>query len=691
MSNPFTGGFDVCFEITEDALSRFAAATLGGQEIVAALMLGSQSLGGAHLLIQEASLIIDPDRSPGAVIGVGFRDSSLTVAGRGVIGPLSGAITVTAPFTLSPIMDVPDSGVSDVQMPQLDMSLPDGGADPVTVQVTPDPATRSLLDAALAPFGLDFAAVEPEVGASIRAELADRYGTVPLSGLAFPVTRGGDGSLPLSLDPNAPAEPPRFARLALATLPPTEESRRPGVLCVLAGVLAVPAEPAAPVRKRIAATDSSQRASLTLTPEAFRRHIFCPLVNMLLSGQLGVPPPCAGTRQGFLTVLRDEFRHGYLRVAAAGEQHDTGYALSVTLAATMQLDVERNVLVPRVRIGRPEIDLDIDWWVYVLAAVLLGPITLLVQHLIDQVVEAFETFGQRFLTAALHSVSVTFQDALNRLFGDLTQGVQLRDAAITPQGLFLQLWLPTPPPHRLNPRLGLRLTEDRRDLGTVATGTAKDVTCTHDSYRYTDRREWKIATLTPEPAELGDQVSYAWFANGLPIAPGTGEAFYEATTFDGSRLTRPARVQLILATGGAVLTINHSPPEGNFSVLVRCVATSAAGTQAEAGAQVFFRADQRVWDQQYNQDVRACLQAGLKQLGPGPIMWPPPGDPDPGALRGRVRDRLGPLIQTGDLDMISWQVAAAAALLRGAGQRGRWLERVQAEAGTASRRVSRGR
>lgn len=75
---------------------------------------------------------------------------------------------------------------------------------------------------------------------------------------------------------------------------------------------------------------------------------------------------------------------------------------------------------------------------------------------------------------------------------------------------------------------------------------------------------------------------------------------------------RPARVQLILEPGGAELTINHSPPEGNFNVLIRCVATSAGGTRAEAGAQVFFRADQRIWDDQYAQDVRACLQAGLK-------------------------------------------------------------------------------
>jgi hypothetical protein len=637
MSNPYTGGFDVCFEITEEALSRFAAATLGGQEVVAALMLGSQALGAAHLLIQEASLTIDPDRSPGAVVGVRFRDSSLTVPGSGLIGPLSGAITAAAPFTLSPITDDADTGESDVQMLQLDMSHPDGGAaDPVAVQVTPDPAARALLDAALAPFGLDFAAVEPEVAASIRTELADRYGTFTLTGLAFPVTRDGDGSLPLSLDPNAPAEPPRFARLGLATLPPAEESRRPGVLCVLAGVLAAPAEPAAPERKRIAATDPSQRASLTLTPEAFRRHIFCPLVTMLPTGQLGVPPPCAAVRQGFLTVLRDEFHRGYIRIAAAGEQHDTGYALSVTLAATMQLDVERNVLVPRVRIGRPEIDLDIDWWVYVLAAIALGPITLLAQHLVDQIVDAFETVGQRLLTAALHSVTTTFQDALNRLLGDVTQGdVQLRDAAITRQGLFLQLWLPTPAPHRLNPRLGLRLTEDRRDLGTVGTGTAKDVTCTHNSYSYTDRREWKIATLTPQPAELGDLVSYAWFANGLPIAPGTGEAFYDATTYDGSRLARPARVQLILAAGGGELTINHSPPQGNFSVLIRCVATSAAGTRAEAGAQVFFRADQRIWDEQYTEDVRACLAAGSRSSIAAPSCGHPP------ATRTRPRCATG--------------------------------------------------
>ena len=604
--------------------------------------------------------------------------------GRGVIGPLSGTITVAAPFTLSPITQDPDTGERDVQMLQLDLAVPDGGAaDPVTVHVLPDPATRTLLDATLAPSGLEFAAVEAEVTASIRAELADRYGTITVTGLAFPVTRGGDGSLPLSLDPGAPAEPPRFARLALATLPPAEEARRPGVLCVLAGVTAVPAEPAAAEHKRIAATDASQRASLTLTPEAFHRHVFCPLVNQLLSGQLGVPPPCAATRQGFLTVLRDEFQHGYIRVAAAGEQHDTGYALSVTLAATMQLDVEQNQLVPRVRIGRPQIDLDIDWWVYVLAAIALGPITLLAQHLVDQVVDAFETLGRRVLTAALHSVSTTFQDALNRLFSDLTEGVQLRDAAITPQGLFLQLWLATPSPHRLNPRLGLQVSDDRRDLGTAGTGTAKDVTCTHGSYRYADRREWKIATLTPVPAELGDQVSYAWFANGVPIAPGTGEAFYAATTFDGSPLARPARVQLILAAGGGELRINHSPPEGNFSVLVRCVATSASGTGAEAGAQIVFRADQRVWDEQYGQDVRACLQAGLKQLGRGPVMWPPPGDPDPDALRGRVRDRLGPLIQRddpADLRAIPRSLGAAAALLRQAGDQSHWLQRVENEA-----------
>jgi hypothetical protein len=92
------------------------------------------------------------------------------------------------------------------------------------------------------------------------------------------------------------------------------------------------------------------------------------------------------------------------------------------------------------------------------AAIALGLITLLTQRLVNQVVDASETFGQRFLT---ESVSTTFQDALNRLFGDLTQDVQLRDSAITPQGQLPQLWLPTPPPHRLNPRLDLRLSEDR--------------------------------------------------------------------------------------------------------------------------------------------------------------------------------------------------------------------------------------
>ena len=103
-------------------------------------------------------------------------------------------------------------------------------------------------------------------------------------------------------------------------------------------------------------------------------------------------------------------------------------------------------------------------------------------------------------------VSTTFQDALNRLFGDLTQDVQLRDAAITLQGQFLQLWPPMPPPHRLNPRLGLRKSEDR---ATSVPSPPGPRTCgpARSGAQASRTRPRHVATSgRPRPAALRDRV-----------------------------------------------------------------------------------------------------------------------------------------------------------------------------------------
>jgi hypothetical protein len=233
--NPYTGGYDLCLEASEDVLSAFVAAAVGGQELFIPVQFAGVT-GLVHLLIERAELAIDPSREASALVTVTFRDSSVQLAlpgSTGPLGPLGGELIVGVPFSLGPVTNDPDLG--DVRGIQVDLSLPaiPGDLDPVTVDVAPDPASRLLLDQLLAPAGLGFAAAAPLISAAVRAEVALQFGAVPLGNLAIPVTVGGDGTLGVSL--SGPPEQARFGSLDLASVG-LDEDGRPGVLAVLAAV-----------------------------------------------------------------------------------------------------------------------------------------------------------------------------------------------------------------------------------------------------------------------------------------------------------------------------------------------------------------------------------------------------------------------------------------------------------------------
>ena len=158
--NPYTGGHDLCLEVSEDVLSAFVASAVGGRELIIPVQFAGVT-GLVHLLIERAELAIDPGREAGALVTVTFRDSSVQVALGGSaepVGPLSGELTVGLPFSLGPVTDDPRLG--EVRGVQLDLSFPvnPSDPDPVTVDVVPSRASRLLLDQVLAPAGLGFAA-----------------------------------------------------------------------------------------------------------------------------------------------------------------------------------------------------------------------------------------------------------------------------------------------------------------------------------------------------------------------------------------------------------------------------------------------------------------------------------------------------------------------------------------------------
>lgn len=677
--NPYTGGHDLCLEVTEDVLSAFVAAAVGGRELFIPVQFAGVT-GLVHLLVERAELAIDPDREAGALVTVTFRDSSVQLAragSTGPVGPLSGELMVGVPFSLGPVIEDPRLG--EVRGLQLDLTSPvnPGDKDPVTVDVVPSRASRLLLDQVLAPAGLGFGAAAPLIAAAVRAELAVQFGTVPLGDLAIPVNVGGDGSLGVSL--SGAAGHARFGRVELASLE-ADEDGRPGVLAVLASVDATADGLDRSAKTRIV-TAPGQRAGLLLSAEAFRRHVFCVLLNEALDGtEFPLPPPCGTTSDGLLRVARDRFVTGGIVFEFRAATGGTGWSARASLAATLSMELVNGVLVPRVRAKPADIDLDIDTWVEVLGAIFAAPLLIAAEAAVAAAEGIFESLIDQAIGRALASVAGQIQATLNAAVVSVDlDGLRLAGVAINRHGILVQMQLTTPVATRLNPILGLQVDQQVTDLGVVSSGTQRGVTCQIDaSYAYQDRHQWTTVTLSAMPHALGDQVTYAWTVNGQDVSLGTSEQSVPARTYDGSELPERGRIQRILSPTGAQLRINHSPPEGNTNLFVYCVARNISGREAARGAMVAITDHRRQFEPSYAEDQAACVRQLVDQLGRGPIRWPPdPGDPV--AWRNRlIHDHLGPLIQRETISRAdAVQLSSLSRLLTSSGAKAPWLEQIR--------------
>jgi len=677
--NPYTGGYDLCLEVSEDVLSAFVGAAVGGQELYIPVQF-ADTTGLVHLLIERAELAIDPSREANALATVTFRDSTVWLAlpsSTAPVGPLAGELTVGVPFSLGPVSNDPDLG--DVRGMQVDLSLPSNPSDPdpVTVDVAPDPASRLLLDQLLTPTGVSFAAAEPLIATAVRTEIARQFGAVPLGDLMIPVAVGGDGTLGVSL--SGPPAQARFGQLELASVGPDDDGR-PGVLAVLAAIDAS-ADGLDRRAKTRTVTAPGQRAGLVLSAEAFRHHVFCALLTEALDGtDFALPPPCGTTSDGLLRVARDRFTAGAIVFEFRAGTEGTGWSARASLSATLSIDLVNGALVPRVRHRPAEVDLDIDTWLEVLGAIFAAPLLIAAEAFVADAERMFQRLIDQAVGAALQAVAEQIQATLNTAVLSVgLDNARLTGVAINRYGILVQLQVTTPPATRLNPILGIRVDQRVTDLGVVGSGTETGVTCNANAtYAYRDRHRWTMITLTAIPQALGDQVTYEWTVNGDELGPGSSEQFVPARTYDGSELSEPGRIQRILSATGAELRINHSPPEGNLNLFVRCVARNAAGREAARGEMLTITDHQRQFEASYAEDLADCVRHLVDELGRGPVRWPPdPGDPV--AWRDRlIGDHIGPLIQRDTISRASAiQLSSLIGLLSATGAKQSWLEHLR--------------
>lgn len=652
MPSNLTGNFDLCIEISEQVLTAFAANKIGGQELNVPINTnfgGKMIVGSVHLLTQGVSATIDPQQKNRAAIKIGFAGSSIALTSPANVqaAPLGGSITVSAPFRLVVASSTPTSKQKQIQ---LDFTHPS-----VSVSVTFTTGSAQVQNLANQ-LGIPPALLVPAVNQLVQAALANMVGAVPL-GPALTQVNSGDGKL----------TPPSFAQVAITTLP--KSGNRPGVLCLLATVLASHVGLENVAHKTAIATDSSHSASISVSPEGFRDLIFCPGLAQAagVNNVQSLCPTCGVAPQvnvkGLaVTNVAPSLQEGQVQVTGGAVDSGTGWDATINFAGHVTLSLSQGQIVPSVKVDSVDVDFDLAWWVYLLGGVFIPAV---VQAGIEAAVNAAAKDALAQAIGNLQSVDITA----------LAAQMQVDGVAVHTEGVVLQGKIATPVPTQLVPSLGLQEQDTILSQVQVAAGTVSNVNCTHNTYPYTDVVTAMQAQLQVTPHDLGLPSIYQWTVGGVALSGTSGTVMFsaKATNFDGTKtVTSTPHVDYQLSPDGQTLTLRNYPSDGSFKVDVECQVHDSLNQTAWAGEMVTFNGQVRQYGGTYAEDTANCLKmlkdAANKVFYPWP--WPKlPIGPDPGPDRVAaqvLQGRFGAYVQPQVL-------ADLGAIARAAGVQADWL------------------
>jgi len=417
MTSPLTGGFDLCFEVTEAVLNDHVSSTFPTtqQEFPFTVDVPSVPVpisGTASLLIDSAVLTLD-SQSPNAVVTMHFSDSALTITTPSANAmPLAGTVMATVPFDLSaPAGNPPSRNL------QLDFANPSNQSP--TVIFDPGPSMGNVQQALAKVLPPSVPQPQPSqiltmLGDAMKNALATHPGAVTVPPPWSMAPAGKDGSL---------GPPPQFQPdITAVTL-----GGAPGVLCILGTILLSDVANDHPKNKTTTVTDGSHQVSIAMSPG---------LVQGLVTKFANVPKGLTVT-----ATLENE----QIAIHVGGTITEPGVSIDVTGDATVTLSLTGGVLTPHVTVVDQHISINLDWWVWLLSIVvpevaLIGGIP--VVAFIDGIAnEVASNVLQQFLSGL---VSDANNFGVNT--GGLGAGLTFDHVAIQQQGITLQGHVPIATP-----------------------------------------------------------------------------------------------------------------------------------------------------------------------------------------------------------------------------------------------------
>jgi|GEM_PF-2666952 len=597
-------GFDFVAEISNATLLKLVKGQLqiGGTpanppfEATLPLSAGGVT-GNAHLIVDDIQLDLNADDS--LTLTFLFSDSSVVTDAplALTIAPLDGSFTIRVAIaatslggsaqTLSIDLAAATIGIAFSTASQARITTALGGG-PMSVTLFQNVATQGL------------------------GNFVHGLGrqTFPI---AFNVVPGVDGSF----------QPLQLESLVVHCI--SSSDRNSQALGLLGTLLARNHSSGTPRQKNSTAITAGHDVAVSLSPGAFHSLAFCPSVAASLSASVSSLPASCGGAAGLetggvtLTNISDTFANGHINVDGTADKSGFCYDAHAMFHAEITLFMSGTTLTPTLSTPDVSVDVDIPWYCYLAAGLILGPLGIVITGIVNAVAD--------------NAANGIAQSAVGGVLGNGLPGISTAgltnatfdEVAVTTEGITMnghvQVPLPAPSARR---SLRLRGSVMTTRSTVLSSGVFHSSQCPEGDFPYTESANEQVGSYEVSATLLGEPYTLEWWISapsspqirltgnrGTAVIP-TMDTQYALPLPAGSSVTQPVHVGYTISNRTIQLT--NLPAEGNYSFRLHVRATDLAGVILETSEFVLFTGNTVAVGGGYINLVQQCIRQDLDLL-----------------------------------------------------------------------------
>lgn len=396
-------------------------------------------------------------------------------------------------------------------------------------------------------------------------------------------------------------------------------------------------------KKNISSIDFGNDVAISISPEIFHVLEFCPIIaerlkpNDIEKLPISELPPSCGSSSGItkdgvkIINFSESFEDGYVNLNGIFNKTGNCFNANGSFKGKIELNMVDNEIVPSVVIDEPIVNVDIFWYCYLVAGILIGPIGILITDIIDSV-----------LVNILKDIANSVKDSLftniqSTNIGRI-QNASLNNIIITNEGLTINgtVSIIIPKPKSPNVIIDGSLSTVDTELISEGVYTVSELKkCEAEGdWPYKEYCKWQsgfynvISTLLSKPLQI------QWFINDIPITNKNGRikvpniaTYYRTPIPSGSMIIKEVNIDYQITQDS--IHLYNLPSDGNYTFLLKAEVTDCNNEVFSQIAHAYFEGQtiesefvDKFWDCLIEGGFKLATQltrpSEMKIIGPKP-------------------------------------------------------------------------